>query len=155
MRCLEVHNIGRDDMSDQPEARFKKRQYFINFEELGNYAFNKNLSTAEGPVVKGDTMFVAMITKKRGSGSQPHTHPFEQFNYVVKGALKACVDGEERLVAPGGLIHIPANTVHTTVAHTDGDCVYLQLKEATPMGVSGVPQDPGLKGPRYEPGFEP
>jgi quercetin dioxygenase-like cupin family protein len=141
--------------NDQSQQEAVKRQYFIDFEKLGKHSFNNNLTTADGKVVKGDTMFVGMITKKRGSGSQPHTHPFEQFNYVVKGALRACVDGEERLVQPGGLIHIPANTVHTTVAGTDEDCVYLMIKEATPMGTSGIPQNPDVKGPRYEPGFEP
>jgi quercetin dioxygenase-like cupin family protein len=140
---------------DQPNPQGAKRQHFIDFEQLGKHTFNNNLTSADGQVVKGDTMFVGMITKKRGSGSQPHTHPFEQFNYVVKGALRACVDGEERLVLPGGLIHIPANTVHTTVAGTDEDCMYLMIKEATPMGTSGIPQDPTLKGPRYEAGFEP
>lgn len=137
------------------EAPKQKRQYFIDFAKLGKYSFNNKLTTADGNVVKGDKMFVGMITKKRGSGSQPHTHPFEQFNYVLKGALRACVGGEERLVPPGELIHIPANTVHTTVAGSDEDCVYLMIKEATPMGTTGIPQDPNVKGPRYEPGFEP
>jgi len=142
-------------MTENSIPNSKKRPYFIDFEKLDNYTFNNKLTSANGQVIKGDTMYVGMITKKRGSGSQPHTHPFEQFNYVVKGVLKACVDGEERMVHPGGLIHIPANTVHTTVAGTDADCVYLMLKEATPLGVSGIPQNPELKGPRYETGFEP
>lgn len=137
------------------EEAKEKREYFIAFEKLGKYAFNNNITSADGNVVKGDKIIVGMITKKRGSGSQPHTHPFEQFNYVLKGALRACVDGDERLVLQGGLIHIPANTVHTTVSGTDEDCVYLMIKEATAMGTRGIPQDPNVKGPRYEPGFEP
>lgn len=139
----------------EASTQFAKRQYFINFEELDKYSFNNSITTADGKVVKGDKIYVGIVTKKQGSGSQPHRHSFEQFNYVLKGTLKAWVDGEERLVSPGGLVHIPANTLHTTVASAEGDCVYLMIKEVTPFGTSGVPEDPNVKGPRYEPGFEP
>lgn len=144
-------------MSAKSTTTGTKREYFIDFGKLEKYSFNSRLTTANGKVVKGDTMYVGMITKKQGSGSRPHTHPFEQFNYVVKGVLKACVAGEERLVHPGGLVHIPANTVHTTIADpaTNADCVYLMIKEATALGTSGIPENPELDGPRYEPGFEP
>lgn len=131
------------------------RSYFYRLDEMGRQAFAASMTTAEGSLVEGDKIYVGLVHKAKGSGSQPHTHPFEQFNYVLKGALKACVNGKEQLVRPGGLIHIPANTVHTTVAGTDEECVYLMVKEVTPMGVGGIPEDPTAVGPRYEKGYAP
>ena len=131
------------------------RTYFFRLDDMERKALVPSMTSAEGALVQGDKLYVGLVRKAKGSGSQPHTHPFEQFNYVLKGALKACVDGQEQLVTVGGLIHIPANTVHTTVAGTDEDCLYLMLKEVTPMGIAGVVQDPTVRGPRYEQGFAP
>lgn len=130
------------------------RRYFYRFEELPAHTFTRT-TTSRGTVVKGDKIYVGLVNKPRGSGSQPHRHPFEQFNYVLKGTLKAWVDGQEQLVPRGGLIHIPADTLHTIVATPEEDVVFLMVKEVTPMGTAGIPDDPNAEGPRYEPGFEP
>ena len=100
-------------------------------------------------------MYVGLVNKARGTGSQPHRHPFEQFNYVLKGTLKAWVDGKEQLVSAGGLIHIPKNTLHSIVTTADEDAVYLMLKNVTPFGMDGIAEDETVKGPRFEKGFEP
>jgi quercetin dioxygenase-like cupin family protein len=131
------------------------RNYFYRLDDMDLKALVPSMTSAEGALVQGDKLYVGLVRKAKGSGSQPHTHPFEQFNYVLKGALKACVDGQQQLVTVGGLIHIPANTVHTTVAGTDEDCLYLMLKEVTPMGIAGVVQDPSATGPLYEEGYAP
>ena len=131
------------------------KSYFYRLDDMGRKALVPSMTSAEGALVQGEKLYVGLVRKAKGSGSQPHTHPFEQFNYVLKGALKACVDGQHELVTVGGLIHIPANTVHTTVAGIEEDCLYLMLKEVTPMGIAGVVQDPTATGPVYEKGFAP
>lgn len=130
------------------------RDYFFDFQALPVHTFTKH-TTSNGSVVKGDTMIVGLVNKPRGTGSQPHWHPFEQFNYVLKGKLKAWVGGTEQVVGPGGLIHIPRNTLHTIVATAEEDVVFFMVKEKTPLGTAGIPDDPNVTGPRYEPGFEP
>lgn len=135
-------------------ATQEKRSYFYDFQSLPAHGFTKH-TTSNGSVVKGDTVIVGLVNKPRGSGSQPHRHPFEQFNYVIKGRLKALIDGEEQIVGPGGLMHIPANTLHTIVATPEEDVVFFMVKEKTDMGTAGIPEDPSVTGPRYEPGFEP
>lgn len=141
-------------MSTQPNTADKSRTYFFNFHALPPHTFTKH-TTSNGTAVTGDTVIVGLVNKPRGSGSQPHRHPFEQFNYVIKGQLKAWVGGQEQVVGPGGLIHIPANTLHTIVATPEEDVVFFMVKEKTPMGTAGIPEDPNVTGPRYEPGFEP
>ena len=139
-------------MSATTEAQ--ERTYFFDFNQLPEHTFTKH-TTSNGTVVKGDTVIVGLVNKPRGSGSQPHRHPFEQFNYVIKGRLKALIGGREEIVGPGGLMHIPANTLHTIVATPEEDVVFFMVKEKTPMGTAGIPEDPNVTGPRYEPGFEP
>jgi len=141
-------------MSQALPVSGEQRQYFYRFESLPEHTFTKH-TTSNGSVVKGDKIYIGMVNKPRGSGSQPHRHPFEQFNYVMKGRLKAWVNGQEQVVGPGGLIHIPANTLHTIVATPEEDAVFFMVKEATPMGTAGIPEDPTVTGPRFEPGFGP
>ena len=133
-------------MSNTAEAK----NYFYTLAEMGRKALVPSMTSAEGALVQGDKLYVGLVHKVRGTGSQPHRHPFEQFNYVLEGKLKAWVDGVEKIVPPGGLVHIPANTLHTTVASGDGDVTYLMLKEITPMGIAGVLEDPNAKGPRID-----
>jgi quercetin dioxygenase-like cupin family protein len=64
-----------------------------------------------------------------GTGSKPHYHPDETFNYVLKGALQVHMDGQDFVVPTGCLFHIPANMVHTAVATDDGDATYLVWRD--------------------------
>ena len=47
-----------------------------------------------------------------GSGPPPHSHPWDEAFYVIKGDIDFGV-GDKTLVAkPGTLVHLPAGTVH-------------------------------------------
>lgn len=130
-------------------------QYYYRFDELDSHPLQPAVSTSAGAVIKGEYTFVGLVNKPRGTGSQPHRHPFEQFNYVLKGTLKATVAGKEQLVTAGGLIHIPKNTLHSIVTTADEDAVYLMIKNVTPFGMDGIPEEETVKGPLYEKGFDP
>ena len=86
----------------------------------------------------GERVYVGIVTKKKGTGSKAHYHLDETFNYVLKGALKVVMDGEEFIVPTGALLHIPPKVVHTAVASDDGDAVYLVCRDTTSDG-SGKP----------------
>ncbi|MBS0325968.1 MAG: cupin domain-containing protein [Proteobacteria bacterium] len=46
------------------------------------------------------------------SGPPPHSHPWDESFYVVKGKIEFGI-GEDRLVAvPGTLVHLPAGVTH-------------------------------------------
>lgn len=132
----------------------KTRKYYYHLDEEESVNVGGNYSTAQGPLVQGDRIQVSLAHKAAGTGAKPHTHPNEQFNYLLKGKLKAVVDGVEQLVTPGTLIHIPANAVHATVATTDEDVVFLAIKDMS-WGIAGVAVDQNDPGPYYEQGFEP
>jgi quercetin dioxygenase-like cupin family protein len=111
-------------------------------------------STAFGPVIEGERMQVGLISKTRGSGAKPHTHPNEQWNYILQGTLRVRVgDAPEQLCGPGTLLYFPANIVHSTVATTDEDVIFLTVKDLS-HGIHGRAADGSTDGGYFEPGFE-
>lgn len=46
------------------------------------------------------------------AGPPPHRHPWEEIYVVLEGSLEVWLDGETRLVGPGGVVHVPSNTPH-------------------------------------------
>src|SRR6058998_1577962 len=50
-------------------------------------------STSHGPVVEGERIQVGLMRMPRGTGSRPHSHPNEQWIYVMQGTLDTEVAG--------------------------------------------------------------
>jgi len=106
-----------------------RNQYVIDFHNMEKQPTIGKVSTGEGASFNGERIYCGLVTKKKGTGSQSHYHPDETFNYVLKGALKVNMDGQEFIVPTGCLLHIPANMVHTAVATDDGDATYLVWRD--------------------------
>ncbi len=102
-------------------------------------------STSEGVWATGERMMFGIIDKPAGTGSRPHRHPNEQFILVQKGRLKAMIEGEKKTVNTGGIIHIPANALHSMVATDDEDVVFIVAKD-TSWAIEGIPEDQGEVG---------
>jgi len=43
----------------------------------------------------------------------PHSHPTHEFYYVTSGRGIMMIDGEEREISQGDLVHIPPDMVHS------------------------------------------
>jgi quercetin dioxygenase-like cupin family protein len=111
-------------------------------------------STTVGPVLTGTHVHVAWLRKPRGTGSKLHTHPNEQFNFVLRGTLIADMDGQVFSVPAGHVVHIPAGMVHSHVSSPEDDAIFIAAKD-TRHGLAGPPIDGIENGPRYLPGFGP
>jgi quercetin dioxygenase-like cupin family protein len=94
-------------------------------------------STAHGPCVEGDRMIVGLMRMKASTGAEPHSHPNEQWIYVLEGTFRANINGKEIDVRPGSVVYIPANTVHAGKATADGDVVFFTVKDAS-HGLHGI-----------------
>ena len=128
--------------------------YQYDFANLTKVPAGTGYSSSHGGVVEGDRMLVGYIHKPRGTGSRMHSHPNEQFNYVVQGTLKGSVNGK-RVVAPAGtLIYIPANAPHTLVSTPDEDVIFIAIKDLS-HGIIGKAVDGTMEGPEYLKGYEP
>lgn len=104
-------------------------RYVVDLHNMEKKATIGKTSTGEGAAFNGDRIYCGLVTKRKGTGSRPHYHPDETFNYVLKGALQVRMDGQDFVVPTGCLFHIPANMVHTAVASDDGDATYLVWRD--------------------------
>ena len=104
-------------------------QYVVDFHNMEKQPTIGKTSTGEGASFNGDRIYCGLVTKKKGTGSRPHYHQDETFNYVLKGALQVNMDGRDFVVPTGCLLHIPANMVHTAVATGEGDATYLVWRD--------------------------
>ena len=81
--------------------------------------------------VEGDRMIVGLMRMKAGTGAEPHSHPNEQWIYILEGTFRANIGGKEFDVKPGSVVYIPANTIHAGKATPDGDVVFFTCKDAS------------------------
>jgi quercetin dioxygenase-like cupin family protein len=102
-------------------------------EILGGPAY----STARGPCVEGDRMIVGLMRMKAGTGAEPHSHPNEQWIYILEGTFEAVVDGKPIAAKPGAVVYIPADTIHNGKASVDGDVVFFTVKDGS-YGLHGI-----------------
>ncbi|HEV3185471.1 MAG TPA: cupin domain-containing protein [Xanthobacteraceae bacterium] len=88
-------------------------------------------STANGSVVEGDRMIVALMRMPAGTGAEPHSHPNEQWIYVLQGTLRGHV-GEQKIEAKAGsVVYIPADAIHAMKATPEADVVFFTCKDAS------------------------
>ena len=70
-------------------------------------------------IVAGEREMLAQIYLKRGALVPMHSHESEQMTYVLQGALKFVIAGEEITVHEGEVLHIPSWVEHQAEALED------------------------------------
>src|SRR5688572_4834471 len=73
-------------------------------------------SSTGGAVLKGKHIMCTLVTQSRGTGAQAHSHPSEQFNYVLRGAMMSDIEGDRVFAPKGTVLHTPGSVVHTGLA---------------------------------------
>jgi quercetin dioxygenase-like cupin family protein len=82
-------------------------------------ALDKVTEMLSRKVVAGDQEMLVQSYVKRGCLVPRHRHDSEQMTYVMQGALKFVVAGEEVTVREGDVLHIPAGVEHQVEALED------------------------------------
>jgi len=70
-------------------------------------------------IVSGEREMIVQVYVKRGCLVPMHSHESEQMTYVLQGALKFLVGGEEITVRDGEVLHIPSGIEHQAEALED------------------------------------
>jgi quercetin dioxygenase-like cupin family protein len=65
---------------------------------------------ASGEATEGYEIFLQR--GPAGSGPPPHSHPWDESFYVVRGQIDFGIGAESTTASPGTLVHLPAGTVH-------------------------------------------
>lgn len=109
-------------------------------------------SSTVGAVLTGQHIICTLGRQARGTGAKAHTHPNEQFNYILQGMMMSDIEGDRVFAAPGSILHTPGMVVHTGLACPDEDLVFLAVKD-TRHGIVGPPIDGKYDGPNCFPGY--
>jgi quercetin dioxygenase-like cupin family protein len=105
-------------------------EYVFDLAEVNHILGGPDYSTANGACVEGDRMIVALMRMPAGTGAEPHSHPNEQWIYILEGTLQATVGGKDIEAKPGSVVYIPANAVHSGKATADHDVLFFTVKDA-------------------------
>jgi len=65
---------------------------------------------ASGEATRGYEIFLQRGPE--GSGPPPHSHPWDESFYVIRGEIDFGVGAESKTASPGTLVHLPAGSVH-------------------------------------------
>ena len=106
-------------------------EYVFNLHEVNRIMGGPGYSPVFGGCVEGERMIVALMRMPAGTGAEPHSHPNEQWIYVLQGTFRARIGEQEVEAKAGSVIYVPANVVHSGKATADGDVVFFTCKDAT------------------------
>jgi quercetin dioxygenase-like cupin family protein len=106
-------------------------EYVFDLGTVAEILGGPDYSTAHGPCVEGDRMIVGLMRMKAGTGAEPHSHPNEQWLYILEGTFEAVVDGKPIEAKPGTAIYIPSDVIHSGKASADGDVVFFTVKDGS------------------------
>lgn len=88
-------------------------------------------------IVTGEREMLAQIYLKRGALVPMHSHESEQMTYILQGALRVIVDGEEMTVREGEVLHIPSGVPHQAEALEDT----FELDVFSPIRLDWLPSE--------------
>jgi quercetin dioxygenase-like cupin family protein len=90
-------------------------------------------------VTEGGFLELVSEFEVQGGGEvDPHSHPTHEFYYVTSGRGWMVIDGEERQIGQGDLVHIPPDAVHSIRPVSDHAsircfCFAVGVKDAGPV----------------------
>jgi len=112
-------------------------EYVFDLARVNHILGGPDYSTANGSCVEGDRMIVGLMRMPAGTGAEPHSHPNEQWIYILQGVFHAIIGGKAVEAKPGSVIYVPANAVHSGKASADSDVVFFTVKDAS-HGLHGI-----------------
>ena len=102
-------------MSTSTPGNTPKIQH-IRFEDIAMERLNPLI---ERHFVFGERSMLARIFLRKGAVVPEHSHDNEQITYLLEGALKFVVQGEEIMVRAGEVLVIPSQVPHSAEALED------------------------------------
>lgn len=112
-------------------------EYCFDLATIANVHGGPDYTTATGPCIEGERMIAALMRIPAGTGAAPHSHPNEQWIYILEGNFHATIGGKEFEGMPGTVLYIPPNVVHSVKATPRADGLFFTVKDAS-HGLQGV-----------------
>ncbi len=70
-------------------------------------------------IISGEKAMVAQVFLAKGAVVPEHHHESEQITYILEGALKFQIEGQEIVVGKGQVLRIPSHVPHAAIALED------------------------------------
>jgi mannose-6-phosphate isomerase-like protein (cupin superfamily) len=112
-------------------------EYVFELAKVNHILGGPDYSTANGACVEGDRMIIGLMRMPAGTGAVLHSHPNEQWIYILEGTFKGVVGGKDIEAKPGSVVYVPANVVHCGGATADGDVLFFTCKDGS-YGLQGI-----------------
>jgi quercetin dioxygenase-like cupin family protein len=106
-------------------------EYLFDLAKVNQILGGPDYSTAAGACVEGDRMIVGLMRMAAGTGAEPHSHPNEQWIYILEGTFQAKIGDKQLEAKPGSVLYVPANVVHSGKATQEVDVVFFTCKDAS------------------------
>lgn len=106
-------------------------EYVFDLGRVNHIKGGPDYSSVEGGVVEGDRMIVALMRMPAGTGAEAHSHPNEQWIYILEGVFQARIGEAEIEAKAGSVVYVPSNVVHSAQATQDADVVFFTVKDAS------------------------
>lgn len=106
-------------------------EYVFALASVNHILGGPDYSTSNGACVEGERMIVGLMRMPAGTGADPHSHPNEQWIYLLEGTFRATVAGKDIEAKPGEVVYIPANAVHSVYATPERDVLFFTVKDAS------------------------
>jgi len=87
-------------------------QYFYHWDELEAEDHGLPESLCKIKMITGDKLQMIWAIFQPGGAYEIHSHPHEQFSYMVQGRMRLMVGDGEKMVGPGDIWYVPPNVVH-------------------------------------------
>ena len=91
----------------------------IRIHRWDEIALEKVTEMISRKIVSGEREMLSQIYLKRGALVPMHAHESEQMTYILQGALRFLIEGEEITVREGEVLHIPSRMPHQAEALED------------------------------------
>ena len=109
--------MTQKDIAAPADAALAKRP--VRLYRWDEIALEKVTEMISRKIITGEREMVTQIYLKRGAIVPLHSHESEQMTYVLQGALKFYIEGEETIVREGEVLHILAGVPHQSEALED------------------------------------
>jgi quercetin dioxygenase-like cupin family protein len=127
------HPIARTPGAKCPDPG----EHVFNLAEVTPILGGPGYSTANGACMEGDRMIIGLMRLPAGTGAVMHSHPNEQWIYILEGTYTGVVEDKHIEAKPGSVIYIPANVLHSGGATKDGDVLFFTCKDRS-YGMHGI-----------------
>jgi quercetin dioxygenase-like cupin family protein len=106
-------------------------EYVFDMRTVNQIMGGPDYSPVFGGCVEGERMIVALMRAPAGKMGDEHSHPNEQWIFVLEGKFDIRLDGQKHIVGPGEAIYIPADMIHQGGATDEADVMFFTCKDSS------------------------